>query len=69
MSNITVDKMRGSCFFSGWSLGYGFQEQLPNHLTVLFSQGMVLSGKEKLELTVVRQIHSGMGKEDERDEN
>ena len=56
-------------FFSGWSLGYGFQEQLPNHLTVLFSQGMVLSGKEKLELTVVRQIHSGMGKEDERDEN
>jgi hypothetical protein len=30
---------------------------------------MVLSGKEKDELTVLSQIHSGMDKEDERDES
>ena len=47
----------------------GYQENLSNHLTVLFSQGMVLSSKEKDGLAVVGQIHSGMDKEDERDES
>ena len=60
--------MRGFCL-TGWSLDNGFQEQLSNYLTVLFSQGMVLSGKEKDGLTVVGQIHSGMDKEDEPEES